>query len=72
MEMCAMSDENQWRIETIADHLRGLGLTDQQIERHVAPLKQAKPKPRQVRGRTSWMVSRLSMGCRKAAAVMIE
>ena len=34
-----MSDEIQLHIESIARHLRGLGLTEQQIELHVAPLK---------------------------------
>ena len=42
-----MPDENQLHIETIARHLRGLGLTEQQIELHLAPLKtrQAEPNP---------------------------
>ena len=35
-----MTDENQLRIDSIANHLRELGLTDEQIERHVAPLTQ--------------------------------
>ena len=34
-----MSDEIRLHIETIARHLRGLGLTEQQIDLHVAPLK---------------------------------
>src|SRR6476646_9759634 len=42
-----MPDASQLHIETIARHLRGLGLTEQQIELHLAPLKtrQAEPNP---------------------------
>ena len=42
-----MSDEIQRHIELIARHLRGLGLTEQQIELHLAPLKtrHAAPNP---------------------------
>ena len=67
-----MTDQ-ELRVETITSHLRKLGLTDEQIERHVAPLTQKKPEPRKLpRGRTTCIVSRMSMGSRKAAAVMIE
>lgn len=38
-----MADEIRLHIETIARHLRGIGLTEHQIELHIAPLK-----PRQV------------------------
>src|SRR6476659_6166349 len=34
-----MSDENEVQIATIARHLRGLGLTEEQIQSHVAPSK---------------------------------
>jgi hypothetical protein len=39
-----MADANS---ETIARHLRELGLTEEQIQRHVAPLiaKEARPNP---------------------------
>ena len=42
-----MPVDNQLHIETIARHLRGLGLTELQIELHLAPLKtrQADPNP---------------------------
>lgn len=61
-----MTDENQWRIDTIANHLRELGLTDEQIERHIAPLTQKKPEPRKLpRGRTTCIVARFNTGCRK-------
>ena len=42
-----MSDENDVQIATIARHLRGLGLTEEQIQTHLAPLrpKQASPNP---------------------------
>jgi hypothetical protein len=61
-----MTDENQWRINKIANHLRGLGLTDEQIERHVAPLTREKPEPRKLpRGRTTCIVSRFNTGGRK-------
>ncbi len=61
-----MTHEEQLRVETIANHLRGLGLTDEQIERHVAPLTKEKPRPRKLpRGRTTCIVSRFNTGCRK-------
>jgi hypothetical protein len=41
----AVTDEIQVHIETIARHLRGLGLTEQQIELHVAPLKMRGASP---------------------------
>jgi hypothetical protein len=46
-----MSDENEAHIATIARHLRGLGLTEEQIQTHVAPLrpKQALPPRKLVR-----------------------
>jgi hypothetical protein len=34
-----MSDENDVRIVTITTHLRGLGLTEEQISLHLAPLR---------------------------------
>ena len=46
-----ISDENEVQIATIARHLRGLGLTEEQIQTHVAPLrpKQAPPPRKLVR-----------------------
>ena len=31
-----MTDDEQLRVEAIADQLRGLGMTEEQIERHVS------------------------------------
>ena len=60
-----MTDEKQLRVDTITGHLRGLGLTDEQIKRHVSPLTKEKPETRKIRGRTTCVVSRFSTGCRK-------
>jgi hypothetical protein len=61
-----MTDQ-ELRVEKIANHLRKLGLTDEQIDRHVAPLTQKKPEARKLpRGRTTCIVSRFNTGCRKA------
>ena len=54
-----MSDRN---IETIEQQLRDLGLTEEQIQRHVAPLitKEARPHPpRRKLGRPSMVSSHL-------------
>ena len=67
MELRDMTDEEQHRVEAITGQLRGLGLTEEQIERHVSPLTREKPEPRKLpRGRTTCIVSRFNTGCRKA------
>ena len=66
-----MSDEIRLHIETIARHLRGLGLTEQQIDLHVAPLKTrpARPNPPQRNGRPSIIESHFIPHSRKGASL---
>jgi len=66
-----MSDEIRLHIETIARHLRGLGLTEQQIDLHVAPLKTRNPRPNPPRrnGRPSIIESHFIPHSRKGASL---
>ena len=66
-----MSDEIQLHIESIARHLRGLGLTEQQIELHVAPLKTRNAGPNAPRrnGRPSIIESHFIPHSRKGACL---
>jgi hypothetical protein len=60
-----MPDENQLHIESIARHLRGLGLTEHQIELHVAPLKTRHANPPRRNGRPSIIESHFMPHSRK-------
>jgi len=67
-----MSDEIRLHIETIARHLRGLGLTEQQIDLHVAPLKtrhHPRPNPPRRKGRPNIIESRFIPHSRKSASL---
>jgi hypothetical protein len=67
-----MSDEIQLHIESIARHLRGLGLTEQQIELHLAPLKTRHVGPNPSRrkiGRDSIIESHFIPRSRKGASL---
>ena len=67
-----MSDEIQLHLESIARHLRGLGLTEQQIELHLAPLKTRHAGPNSSRrktGRHSIIESHFIPHSRKGASL---